>query len=146
MDVRYIDMNRGVDAYIVHTFAPNGNHMFIHVYNACTCIYYYMHAAIGAAIAPTSLGFSAKLLEETGRLQSTFGQMVCAAAGTLMYMRVSVCECVIEYMCTCMCTVVCKCVCKVYSSSHCKECIAFVEESRCVMWRTYIYVYMHAYA
>eukprot|EP01064_Diplonema_japonicum_P011401 TRINITY_DN18743_c0_g1_i1.p1 TRINITY_DN18743_c0_g1~~TRINITY_DN18743_c0_g1_i1.p1 ORF type:complete len:449 (+),score=49.34 TRINITY_DN18743_c0_g1_i1:62-1348(+) len=36
--------------------------------------------ATGAAIAPTSLGFSAKLLQETGNLQTPLGQLICVAA------------------------------------------------------------------
>jgi len=36
--------------------------------------------AAGAAIAPTSLGFSAKLLGEVGQMQSQLGQLICAAA------------------------------------------------------------------
>eukprot|EP01062_Namystynia_karyoxenos_P032979 TRINITY_DN24281_c3_g1_i1.p1 TRINITY_DN24281_c3_g1~~TRINITY_DN24281_c3_g1_i1.p1 ORF type:complete len:487 (+),score=145.82 TRINITY_DN24281_c3_g1_i1:66-1463(+) len=36
--------------------------------------------AAGAALAPTSLGFSAKLLQEFGRLQTPLGQLICVAA------------------------------------------------------------------
>lgn len=36
--------------------------------------------AAGAAIAPTSLGFSAQLLKLSGKLQTQFGALICAAA------------------------------------------------------------------
>ena len=36
--------------------------------------------ATGAAIAPTSLGFSAKLLQESNQLTSSLGQLICVAA------------------------------------------------------------------
>eukprot|EP01065_Artemidia_motanka_P016040 TRINITY_DN1976_c2_g1_i1.p1 TRINITY_DN1976_c2_g1~~TRINITY_DN1976_c2_g1_i1.p1 ORF type:complete len:441 (+),score=109.80 TRINITY_DN1976_c2_g1_i1:56-1378(+) len=36
--------------------------------------------AAGAALAPTSLGFSAKLLQEFGQLQTPLGQLICVAA------------------------------------------------------------------
>lgn len=36
--------------------------------------------AAGAALAPTSLGFSAKLLAEVGQLESDEGMLICVAA------------------------------------------------------------------
>ena len=39
-----------------------------------------MGLAAGAALAPTSLGFSAKLLTEVNQLSTPIGQMICAAA------------------------------------------------------------------
>lgn len=36
--------------------------------------------AAGAALAPTSLGFSAKLLAEVGQVESDMGQLICTAA------------------------------------------------------------------
>lgn len=36
--------------------------------------------AVGAALSPTSLGFSAQLLGEVGQLTTPIGQLICTAA------------------------------------------------------------------
>ncbi len=36
--------------------------------------------AVGAALSPTSLGFSAQLLGEVGQLATPIGQLICTAA------------------------------------------------------------------
>lgn len=36
--------------------------------------------AVGAALSPTSLGFSAQLLGEVGQLNTPIGQLICTAA------------------------------------------------------------------
>eukprot|EP00494_Astrolonche_serrata_P014713 UN14849 len=36
--------------------------------------------AIGASLAPTSLGFSAQLLKEHGQMETSLGTLICTAA------------------------------------------------------------------